>query len=78
MVFLEDRPLGKKNQELTREAIKSLGKIGGREAAEFLKRYMHISWWKSRKLQKELRAAAQHSIEEITRREKADGGRGQR
>jgi len=78
MAFLEDRPLTKKDQELTREAIKALGKTGGREAGEFLKRYSNFRWWKSRKLQEELRSAAQHSMEEIARRRQADAGPEQR
>jgi hypothetical protein len=66
--FLEGRPLRKKEQELTLEAIKALGKIGGRNAGEFLKGYMRIRWWKSRKLQRELSDAAGRSIDEIMRR----------
>ena len=78
IAFLEERPLNKRYQELTREAIKALGKTGGRDAGEFLKRYTHTRWWKSRKLQEELRAAAQHSMAEITRRRQADAGRARR
>ncbi len=66
--FLDDQPLKKKEQGLTLEAIKALGKIGGRDTAEFLKKYNHTRWWKSRKLQEELRAAALYAIGEITRR----------
>ncbi len=51
LAFLEGRPLKKKEQDLTLEAIRVLGKIGGRDAAEFLKRYARIRWWKPRKLQ---------------------------
>lgn len=71
--FLEERPLNKKDQELTLATIKTLGRIGGGEAALFLERYKRIRWWKSRKLQMELRNAAARSIEEISRRE-GDGG----
>lgn len=71
--FLEDRPLKKKEQEHTIEAIKALSKIGGRETGDFLKRYTRIRWWKPRKIQLELRAAAQRSMEEIKRRQ-GDGG----
>jgi hypothetical protein len=72
--FLEDRVLRKKDQELTIEAIKALGKIGGRQAMEFLKRYSAVRWWKPRKLQRELREAAERAGAEIKRRE-GDGGR---
>ncbi|HEX9020508.1 MAG TPA: hypothetical protein VF903_04555, partial [Nitrospirota bacterium] len=75
--FLQDRQLKKKEQEFANEAIKSLGKIGGPAAREFLKRYDRIRWWKPRKLQAELRAAAQHAREEIRRRQ-GDGGRTKR
>jgi hypothetical protein len=71
--FLQSRSLRKKEQALTIEGIKALGKIGGWEAVEFLKRYSVIRWWKSRKLQTELTAAAQRAVEEITRRQ-GDGG----
>ncbi len=72
--FLEGRSLKRKEQELTLEAIKALGKIGGREAAAFLGGYMRIRWWKSRKLQQELSDAGRRSIDEIKRR-MGDGGR---
>jgi hypothetical protein len=67
--YLKGRGLKKKEQELTLEAIRALGKIGGSDAAEFLKSYMKIRWWKSRKLQWELREAAYKSMEEISGRE---------
>jgi hypothetical protein len=67
--YLKGRGLKKKEQELTLEAIRALGKIGGSNAAEFLKSYMKIRWWKSRKLQWELREAAFKSMEEILGRE---------
>lgn len=66
--FLNEQPLKKKEQGLALEAIKALGKIGGRDTEEFLKKYTRIRWWKSRKLQEELRAAALSAIKEITRR----------
>jgi HEAT repeat protein len=72
--LLEDRPLRKKEQELTIEAIKALGKIGGREAMEVLKRYSVIRWWKPRQLQKELKVAAERAGEDIKRRQ-GDAGR---
>jgi rubrerythrin len=71
--FLEDRPLKKKEQDHTLEAIKALSKIGGRETGDFLKRYTRIRWWKPRKIQLELRIAAQHAMEEIKRRQ-GNGG----
>ena len=75
--FLEARSLRKKELELTIEAIKTLGKIGGREAMEFLKRYEIIRWWKPRMLQKQIKAAAERAGEEISRRQ-GDGGRTRR
>jgi len=75
--FLEYRPIKKKGKELTIEAITALAKIGGPDAREFLARYNRIRWWKPRKLQLELRAAAQLAIDEIKRRE-GDGGRATR
>ncbi len=54
--------------ELKKEAIASLGRRGGPEAASFLKKYAKIRWWKPRRLQEELRATALKAIEEIERR----------
>ena len=71
--FLESRSLRKKEQALTIEGIKALGKIGGWEAVEFLKRYSVIRWWRPRRLQMELAAMAERAGEEITRRQ-GDGG----
>lgn len=75
--FLEGRQLKKKEQELTIEAIKALGKVGGRNAAVFLQEYLTVKWWRSRQLQQERREAAQRAIQEITRR-LGDDGRAQR
>lgn len=72
--FLDGRPLKKKEKEVTLEAIRALGRIGGREAEELLKVYMRIRWWKPRKLQRECRDAAQQAMQDITRR-LGDGGR---
>jgi len=69
MDFLEGRPLRTKELDLTIEAIKAIGKIGGRDAAEFLKAYTVVRWWKPRKLQVERRNAASRAIEEIMRRQ---------
>lgn len=66
--FLVGRPLNPKEHEMTLAAIKSLGKTGGRDAAVFLETYNRIRWWKSRRLQTELRDAAARSLEEIMRR----------
>jgi HEAT repeat protein len=77
LAFLEDRPLKKKEQNLTLEAIRVLGKIGGRDAAEFLQRYARIRWWRPRKPQLELYDAAELARKEIERRT-GDGGRAKR
>jgi hypothetical protein len=75
--FLEHRPLSKKTQELTVAAIRTLGKLGGGDAAVFLHGFTRVRWWKSRKLQEERRDAAEHAIDEITRRQN-DGRRAKR
>src|SRR5512143_259103 len=77
VAFLKDRSLNKREQALTLEAIKILGMIGGPEAAEFLNGYTRIRWWRSRKRQKELRAAALGAMKKIERRQD-DGGSGKR
>lgn len=77
IAYLEDRPVRKKDETHIIEAIKALGKIGGNEAAEFLKRYERIRWWKPRAVQKEVRTAARAAASEIARR-KPDGGRATR
>lgn len=74
MDFAELRQLKQREQEHTLEAITVLGKIGGSESMEFLARYTSIRWWKPRKRQKELKAAALAAIEAIKRR-RADAGR---
>jgi len=74
VAYLDGRELKKKEQELTLEGIKALGRIGGRDAVEFLKSYTRVRWWKPRKLQRELRDAANKSMEEIARRQ-GNGGR---
>jgi hypothetical protein len=68
LAFLEGRRINMSDRELTLEAIKALGKIGGGDAEGFLTRYDRIRWWRSRKLQVELRAAALNATEEIKRR----------
>lgn len=66
--FLVDRPVRKKENELTVEVIKVLERIGDQETVEFLKRYTRIKWWRSRKPQEELRTAAVAARESIGRR----------
>jgi HEAT repeat protein len=67
--YLQDRRLTRKENELTIEAIKVLGKIGDQESAVFLERYTRRRWWKSRRLQEGPRAAALAAIGEIQRRQ---------
>jgi len=61
------------NTELKKEAIESLGRIGGTEASRFLAGYLKRRWWKSRKPQEEVRAAAEQAIREIERRRNGEG-----
>ncbi len=71
--FLQDQPLSRKEQELTLEAIKTLGKVGGSEAERLLQHYPRHRWWKSRALQRELRQAAVKAVVEIRRRQRNAG-----
>ncbi|HPD56338.1 MAG TPA: HEAT repeat domain-containing protein [Smithellaceae bacterium] len=71
--FLNSRPLSKKEQNLTLMAIGVLGNIGGRQARDYLKKYTKVRWWRPRKLQEELKTAAQRAIKEISWR-MGDGG----
>jgi len=66
--FLADRPIKKKENELTVEVIKTLEKIGDQDTVDFLNRYTRIRWWRSRKPQEELRTVAVAAIESIGRR----------
>jgi HEAT repeat protein len=66
--FLAGMPLRKKGSELIIEAIRTLGKIGDGEAASFLSGYERVRWWKPRRLQEDVRAAALGAQEEIKRR----------
>ncbi len=77
MDFAELRPLKRRELELILDAIAVLGRIGGGESAEFLARYTRVRWWKPRKLQEKLRAAALSAIEAINRR-RADAGKTKR
>ncbi len=72
--YLRERRLGKKENELTVEGIRSLEKIGDTGTVEFLKRYTRLRWWRSRRLQEQLRSAALSAIESLQRRSE-DGGR---
>ena len=73
ITFLYDRPLRKKYQALTLEAIKALGKVGGPAADDLLKDYTRVRWWKSHKPQIERRDAALKAMAEIKRRQ-GNGG----
>jgi hypothetical protein len=75
VTFLEERPPKRKDIDFTLEAISVLGKIGGRDAADVLKAYTRIRWWKPRKHQVQFRDAALRAIEDITRRKPDDGRR---
>jgi HEAT repeats len=63
--YLGSRPFRKKDRELLLETFKTLGRIGGLDAVEFLKGYARIRWWRPRKPQAEIREAASRAIEEI-------------
>jgi HEAT repeat protein len=77
ITFLQDRAIGKKEQQLTLEAIRALGKAGGPAAVEGLNGFTRVRWWKPRKLQIELRVAALRAMDEIKRRQ-VSGGPAQR
>jgi hypothetical protein len=70
MEFLEQRGITKKQQdnEVTHEAVRTLGKIGDQGSIAFLRRYERIRWWRSRKPQVALRSVARVAIEEIEKR----------
>jgi len=74
--FLEQRRFTKKEPEndITREAMRTLGKLGGPDTVLFLRRYEKIRWWRSRKVQAALRAVAREAAAEIGTR-KGDAGR---
>jgi HEAT repeat protein len=71
--YLQERSLNKKEHQLTLEAIRALGKVGGPSAGDVLKGFTRVRWWKPRKIQVELRVAAMRAMTEITRRQ-VDGG----
>jgi HEAT repeat protein len=68
--YLQDRRITKNREEnnITIDAIRIVGKLGGRDAYSFLERYDRIRWWKARRPQEEVRAAAIEAREEIMRR----------
>jgi HEAT repeat protein len=68
IAFLRGRWLRKTSLELKREAIESLGKVGGADALLFLVKFARVKWWKARKPQEELRAASHRALHEIERR----------
>jgi hypothetical protein len=70
--FLQGRTINKKEHELTLEAIRAVGRVGGPDGEAVLKGFTRIRWWKPRKMQVELRVAANRAMTEITRRQ--DGG----
>jgi hypothetical protein len=77
ITFLHDRPVNKKELPLTLEAIKALEKVGGPASEEILKIYTGFKWWKSWKLQNELKTAALRAMTAIKRRQ-VDGGSAKR
>jgi hypothetical protein len=58
----------KPGPELKVEAIVSLGKVGRETAAIFLRRFTAVNWWKPRKSQEAVKAAAEKAIVDIERR----------
>jgi hypothetical protein len=70
--FLQGRTINKKEHELTLEAIRAVGRVGGPDGEAVLKGFTRVRWWKPRKMQVELRVAANRAMTEITRRQ--DGG----
>ena len=66
--FLRNGWMKKINPELKLEAIGSLARVGGENAASFLVRFTKMRWWHARKPQKRIIAAARHAIHEIERR----------
>ena len=72
--FLERGGFKGAGHELKKEAVESIGKIGGPESAGFLKKYAKVKWWRPRKPQEELGVAARRAIDTIERR-RAHAGR---
>lgn len=67
--LLASRSVTKSHHDLNLEAIRTLGRIGDRDTAAYLGRYRRLRWWRSRRLQEELRAAAGDAAGEIERRQ---------
>ena len=68
MDFLARTRFRKSEQELKRETMESLGKIGGPAAAQFLKKHTKLRWWKERNAQVATRTVARKAIADIERR----------
>lgn len=68
ITFLSDRPLNDAELPLTLEAIKTLGEIGSSASLVVLENFTKLKWWKSWKLQRELKHAAGQAINDINRR----------
>ena len=59
----------RKNElELKKEAVESLGKIGGTGSIPCLRKITKVRWWKAKKPQMETREVAQRAIAEIWKR----------
>ena len=58
----------KNEMELKKEAIESLGKIGGTGSIPCLRKITKVRWWKAKKPQMETREVAQRAIAEIRKR----------
>jgi len=66
--FLNKRRFRTPPLELRLEVIASLGKIGGAAARDFLQAFSSLKWWKRRRHQAAIIAAAERACEEIDRR----------
>ena len=66
--YLRKLHLNKVDHDLSIEGIRSLARIGDLESKEFLKHYLKRRWWRSRRLQGELRIAAVEAMETLGRR----------
>ena len=74
ITFLGTGALKGISHELKKEAIESIGRIGGTGSSGFLRKYTKVKWWRPRKPQEELSIAARQAIDAIERRRK-DAGR---
>lgn len=66
--FLKGKPFRRPSVELRVEAITSLGKVGGASASAFLGRFTTVRWWKAKRTQLALKAAADRARADIMRR----------